>query len=578
MGKGESMSTINDFKIVSKKSIGYFDNYIKTNYKEKNKDELEKLDNTIKSRLGFYFMMIEEISGISDFSEIAQHITDTEFNKIISGEIHDDYGIDSIIINSDKKKIKLFNFKFRGKLKNGKQSTNETIKSSKFFNAIKNENTSGMSGKIEKFAKEIIDCNNSSDVWETVFYIISNDDNNNNEKIENDKHIKQFRDIYDLKIESFGLHEISNLISPAPNPINAQIILDREAVMTFAESELSSSKSYIFRIPLSEVIRITCNNSKLRDKYNIEDIDSLSEVKIENSVLFNNVRGFILKSKFNKNINKSIIEDPKKFFLYNNGLTIVAQNIIVEEVNGGKKLKMHLEDFQIINGGQTLRTIHNVNESNVKNISNCLNESQVLIRALKTNKNINLNNKIAESTNSQNSISNMDLKSLRKEQIDLEVFLKENNILYSRKSGDIGINDKEYQYQITMEKLGQILISLKGLPEKSTNDKKNIFDKYYQSIFIDDTDLLDKSLSGIKQFYEIKQCYLNSKFKDSCSDQRIFYVIYIIQKTSKDIVDSISLLEKAISSYKSPSGKKVSDARKIIQTAFKNFLDDKLGI
>ncbi|MBK7871275.1 MAG: AIPR family protein [Saprospiraceae bacterium] len=67
-------------------------------------------------------------------------------------------------------------------------------------------------------------------------------------------------------------------------------------------------------------------------------------------------------------------------------------------------------------------------------MNNNLANSEILVRIFKTPPDSNLTNKI-EYTNSQNSISIIDLKSLSIEQIQLEQFLDEHNIIYSRKQG-----------------------------------------------------------------------------------------------------------------------------------------------
>lgn len=71
--------------------------------------------------------------------------------------------------------------------------------------------------------------------------------------------------MYGLEVIAVGLEQICQFISLRPNPINAELIVDNDAIMSFSESSISSSKSYIIRLPLSEIIRITCNNKQLRE-------------------------------------------------------------------------------------------------------------------------------------------------------------------------------------------------------------------------------------------------------------------------------------------------------------------------
>jgi len=400
-------------------------------------------------------------------------------------------------------------------------------------------------------------------------YVVSN------EAIEisrDDANLRRLEKMYDLEVIPFGLPKINELLSIRPEPINAELIISDDAIMSYSESSMSSSKSYIIRLSLSEVIRITSNNYDMRNEYNIEDSSELANVDLEYNVLFDNVRGFVQKSKYNNNIERTLKEESTKFFMYNNGLTIIAKSIKADPINANKRVKLKIEDFQVLNGGQTLRTIHNFNSQDKDNINNFLSNSEVLVRIFTTND--EYINKIAEYTNSQNSISSVDLKSLSKEQIELEQFLDEHNIIYARKTGDTGLsNDKNYTHKISMEKYGQILYSLNGFPEKATNQKKQIFDKYYNDIFGENNLDINESPINITNYFKIKNTYENSEY--SLSDQKIFYILYLkrhLPETS--IPDLILMLETTINKF--PTEKEVSDARKLIQTKFKQFLDEEV--
>ena len=205
-------------------------------------------------------------------------------------------------------------------------------------------------------------------------------------------------------------------------------IIPSEGVMSYSEASRSSNVSYIVRMRLTELIRITCNDEGLRNDYQLEDEKILANVAEETDVLFENVRGLILNSKYNKNIEETLKKEPTKFFFYNNGITIVAENVDYQDINSGKRIKLSLQNFQVLNGGQTLRTIHSFNQQNPQYISDNLSKAEILVRILKVTDN-SLKNKIGEYTNSQNAIKVSDLKALRKEQLELDTFLANNDIL-----------------------------------------------------------------------------------------------------------------------------------------------------
>lgn len=201
----------------------------------------------------------------------------------------------------------------------------------------------------------------------------------------------------DLVIIPIGSPYIADIMSIKPNDINAKIIVDKESILTYSENEISTSKSYVIKLPLDNLIRITCNDETLREKYNLENINELSDTNVDLSVLFDNVRGFVTKSKYNTK---------------------------------------------------------------------------------------------------------------RPEQIQLEQYLNEKNIIYSRKTGDTGLDDtKTYTHKISMERFGQLLYSLQGFPEKASNQKKQIFDKKYDEIFAEPNFILEESDEIVNKYFEIKNIY-----------------------------------------------------------------------
>ncbi len=267
--------------------------------------------------------------------------------------------------------------------------------------------------------------------------------------------------------------------------------------------------------------------------------------------------------------------EATKFFMYNNGLTITAENIEAEPINANKKVKIKIENFQVVNGGQTLRTIHSFNSKDKDNLNSFLSDCEILVRIFKTGATDGLINKIAEYTNSQNAISVIDLKSLAYEQIQIEQFLDENNIIYARKVGDTGISkSKVYEHKISMEKFAQILYSLKGFPEKASNQKKAIFEKHYNTIFDEDNFKIEESANIVKRYYEVKKIYENTIEKYQCSDQKIFFIFYLDKFLDSDTKEEIDFLENTLNEFK--KDEELAPARKLIQTQFKDFLDKKL--
>ena len=75
-------------------------------------------------------------------------------------------------------------------------------------------------------------------------------------------------------------------------------------------------------------------------------------------LLEQNVRVFLqARSKVNRGIRRTIETQPQMFFAYNNGLTTTAEAISLSPSDGSLLLR-RLKNFQVVNGGQTMASIH----------------------------------------------------------------------------------------------------------------------------------------------------------------------------------------------------------------------------
>ena len=131
-------------------------------------------------------------------------------------------------------------------------------------------------------------------------------------------------------------------------------------------------------------------------------------------VFKNNIRLYLGHTEVNKNIEKTLIEEPNKFHLYNNGLTITT-----------KQIKTVLENYiitpvNIVNGCQTANSIYNIFKNNQSNIELVKIPVKIVIA------NDEEYEKITIRTNSQNGISEKDLLSIKNILKDLEDFLQKN--------------------------------------------------------------------------------------------------------------------------------------------------------
>lgn len=554
------MGNLNDFKNVNMRAKKYAE------YFELSPEQIEKNG----ARFGFYLLALECVTNVKDNDELSNMIVDTSFRSIIYNEINSDLGVDVINIDKENQKIQLFNFKYREKFNQNKsQKLGDLIDMAKFLMCIMNENVEELESNLTKEKlKEIIGYLNSDEVWEIELYMISND---NNPLSIADPTISQFKEHFGMEVNTIVLDDIVAYISDFPDDLSAKFFVDNNSVMTYEEDELSTRKSYLIKICLAELIRITCSDEILRNSPT-SDYSNLEDTQLDLSLLFDNVRGYLGQNKkYNSNIISTIKNSPSSFFMFNNGITITAKNINAGYKNGNKKFDCTINGFQIVNGGQTLRSIYAFKDDDFD--EGALANAEVLVRIFQTESDSILTNNIAEYTNSQNAVSPVDLKSISNLQVQIGAYLESNNIFYVRKSGDIGDIKKNYEYRISMEKLAQILFSDLGNPDKSTNQKRSLFERNYDVIFNKGLDF-ENIILLINKYIEIEKIYKDSEYEES--HQKYLYMIYLENKKPQNINSNIFFLENSIQEYK--ENESISPARKLIQKGFKTFIDERLNL
>lgn len=566
------MANINDFKIVNMKSRRMFE-YIGI-------EESNEISDVQKNRLGFYHLILENVTGLREVDEIKQIIIDTDYNKIVNKFVINDLGIDAVYINEDSgkdKEIQLFNFKFREKFNSEKtKSENDLSTSTKFLEYIISEEDIEQTDidfivkeKILKI-RELLDGNMICNI---TLYMVSNEAKgyapNSN------KYIDILEKNYGMKIVNISLDDIVGFFNILKDDQQSKFIISPNDFLSFENDEKSTKKSYIIKMSLIDLIRITCTNKELANDYSIEDDNLISGCKLDFALLYDNVRGYLGETKYNKNIKETLKEKSKDFFMFNNGITLTAKGITCDEKNSGKKYLFAINGFQIVNGGQTLRSIYNFLQDNKdKDKFAKLRQAFVLVRMFNINEDDNLKNSIAEYTNSQNAISAIDLKSVDNIQIQIERYFKEAKVLYARKAGDLGDSELNYDYRISMERLAQIIYSVNGYPDRASNQKKRLFQEYYDEIFKTDKFNLEDALKYSNMFVEIEKEYKKNSKSIKYYEQKAFYIIYIVVYKGYSIDNSIAKLEELINSYVS----KTSDARKLIQKGFKDHVNKVLDI
>lgn len=135
----------------------------------------------------------------------------------------------------------------------------------------------------------------------------------------------------------------------------------------------------------------------------------LAEIYLDEGtkVLEGNVRAFLsVRGKVNKGIRKTIIEEPEKFFILNNGITVTSDSISIRNINNGV-LITEIKNMQIVNGGQTTASLANTKLKDKADLS----KIQVMMKlSVLESKEISdkLVPEISRASNSQNKIDEAD--------------------------------------------------------------------------------------------------------------------------------------------------------------------------
>lgn len=133
--------------------------------------------------------------------------------------------------------------------------------------------------------------------------------------------------------------------------------------------------------------------------------------EFSNELLESNVRAFLGQTgKFNKGIRDTIRFKPQMFLPYNNGITATAENVETKIIDN-KTLITRLNDFQIVNGGQTTASLyHTQKKFKEVDLTKIFVQMKLTVIKDREQKNIEVPN-ISRFANSQNKVSELDLSS-----------------------------------------------------------------------------------------------------------------------------------------------------------------------
>ena len=421
-----------------------------------------------------HFILKECFNKIIDFE-----YDGNDFDSFINGHIVDsskDLGNDAVFVNQKNKEIIIFQFKYSN---NQLLNIDEIKKNKRFIDWLLNISNEELTpnSKLQRIINDEIysvltDENISNKNFKIVLYYIDNNFDGNI-KIDIDALYTNYKERkINFQIKYYNYEELEQLYDDINIPSNSV--------------ELKIVKNEYF-----------VKNMVYFDDNNDTEIETIVTSIIANSlkpvieekkelILALNVRYYKGVNEINSKIKKEYSKgDRSNFWILNNGINAICENFEIIDN------KLVIKNFQIVNGGQTTKTLTQI-------VNELSDNVQILMRLTKI-KNIsqmsNISIDIAVASNSQNAIESRDLHS--GDRIQLSVFSKLDNvgIFYDKKDGEWAtVSKKKYRnpmgnspmyLKITNIELGIAYLSFYlQLPISTKGRHKLVFSEiYYDNIF-----------------------------------------------------------------------------------------------
>ncbi|MCY8840453.1 AIPR family protein [Bacillus atrophaeus] len=204
--------------------------------------------------------------------------------------------------------------------------------------------------------------------------------------------------------------------------------------------------------------------------------------KYKDDLFSSNIRGYLgslnKKNNINNGIKRTVETKPSNFLIYNNGLTIVVNDI--KEI---KEKSIKIQGMSIVNGAQTTGAIGSVTSKPVEN-------ALVTVRFIKCDDQ-NILRDIIEYNNKQNVVESSDFRSTDEVQDRLrKEFETINNVMYlGGRRGGSEDKIKRYSNLIPHDVVAQCLTAYHQDPGTAYNRKKEIWrnNTLYSRIFSEKT-------------------------------------------------------------------------------------------
>lgn len=216
-------------------------------------------------------------------------------------------------------------------------------------------------------------------------------------------------------------------------------------------------------------------------------------------LLERNVRSYLTaRNKTNQGILKTIEEKPERFIAFNNGVTITANRLELNENDSGI---VSFKNLQIVNGGQTTNTIFRAKYLEKIDISKVFVPAKICV--LDEERADELAPRIAEFANKQSVVRNTDIASSNRVYQQIETLSRR---VYAPVSGGVQVETKWYFERLRNQYANEVLLS-------PTTQRKRQFEAQYPKNQKFDKTLLSKAWGAWYQEPE-DVCQGNEKYHE----------------------------------------------------------------
>ncbi len=245
----------------------------------------------------------------------------------------------------------------------------------------------------------------------------------------------------------------------ARKPINADVQLTGHAtVETF-----DFRRALTGRMSVAELARLT-------DEY-------------ENRLFEKNIRRYL--GLAGNRVNEAVaatLRDPAQrpsFYFYNNGITITCSKFRHNALQR-ENWTVKVEGLQIVNGGQTARTVQHL----AQEVGAAIRDAEVLVRIYELQENdVELVESITFATNSQNPVDLRDLKANDPRQATLGESISQLGYTYRAKREERSVSSDEFTSAVIAE---AVLAVWRHRPHQARFRSREHFGALYRTIFSDD--------------------------------------------------------------------------------------------